>query len=354
MDTNRKQAFLVNVGYWGVIILAAYLVLEYLVPVLIPFIIGAMVSSGVVWLSQKIPAPQKPVRLLLTALIYGVIALVITLLAAKGVAFVYDIVVWLQELYEMKLIPLVSAFYDGFTKAVGDFDPALISALSMIRDGILSALKNLITTLSGSAVGLVSDVATGIPTVIISILAMIFSTVFLVGDYEQIHSFIAVNLTPKAREFIDQIRRYLTETLFVVIRSYCLIMLLTFTELSILFFLFGIENGMLKAALIAVFDILPILGVGGILIPWAVISLVLGYTKLGISLFIIYGIVTVVRNYVEPKIVGAQLGLHPIITLTSMFVGLNLFGFLGLFGFPVAISFFWKLKKERDAVAQTE
>ena len=73
-------------------------------------------------------------------------------------------------------------------------------------------------------------------------------------------------------------------------------------------------------------------------------SLVLGYTKLGLELLLIYGIVTVIRNYVEPKIVGTQLGLHPIITLVSMFIGLRLFGFWGLFGLPVGISFLWKQK----------
>ena len=127
-------------------------------------------------------------------------------------------------------------------------------------------------------------------------------------------------------------------------------MLLTFTELSILFSLFGIQNPVVKAAAIAVLDIMPILGTGGIMIPWAVTSLVLGYTGLGLKLFLIYGIVTVVRNYVEPKIVGTQLGLHPIITLVSMFVGLRLFGFWGLFGLPVGISYLWKLKNPTEEV----
>ena len=101
--------------------------------------------------------------------------------------------------------------------------------------------------------------------------------------------------------------------------------------------------------MIAVFDILPILGTGGIVIPWAIVSVVLGYTELGVQLLIIYVIVTVVRNYVEPKIVGTQLGLHPIISLVSMFIGLRLFGFWGMFGLPVGISFLWKEKKKREA-----
>ena len=75
--------------------------------------------------------------------------------------------------------------------------------------------------------------------------------------------------------------------------------------------------------------------------------MIAGSVAKGIKLLVIYGIVTLVRNYIEPKIVGTQLGLHPIITLVSMFLGLRLFGFLGMFGLPLAISFFWKQYREK-------
>jgi predicted PurR-regulated permease PerM len=162
------------------------------------------------------------------------------------------------------------------------------------------------------------------------------------------------NIPLSIKKILKKIWVYLTDTLFVVIRSYALIMLLTFTELSILFSLFGIEHAVVKAGLIAMLDILPILGTGGIMIPWSVISFALGHTAMGIKLMVIYIIVTIIRNYVEPKIVGAQLGLYPIITLVSMFLGLRLFGFWGLFGLPVGISFLWKRHQEKKAAATTE
>ena len=204
----------------------------------------------------------------------------------------------------------------------------------------------MVSNLSSSAVDLISGLAKGIPNLVFSLLAMIFSTIFVVADYDNIASFAAAHTPAAVKKLLNNVRTYLTDTLLVVIRSYVLIMLLTFTELSILFSIFGIEKAVLKAGLIAVMDIMPILGTGGIMIPWAVISLVLGYTGLGLKLLLIYAIVTVVRNYVEPKIVGAQLGLHPIITLAAMFVGLRLFGFWGLFGLPVGISFLWKQRKQ--------
>jgi len=348
MNIKQKQDFLITVAYWAVIGAAVYLCFQYLLPISIPFLLGIPIAYLVVRLSRLLKCSHRVLRIGLILLVYGLIGLLFTLLVAKGVSTVTGIIKWLPEVYEMKLLPFATLCYEWFAGRLRLLDPALLNALSTLWDGVLSALKNLVTYLSGFAVDLVSGVATGIPSLILSLLAMIFSTVFVANDYERIASFASDHIPARIKHILGRIRVYLTETLFVVIRSYLLIMLLTFTELSILFSLFGIEHAVLKAALIAFFDILPILGTGGIMIPWAVISLVLGYTRLGIELFVIYAIVTVVRNYLEPKIVGAQLGLHPIITLVTMFIGLRLFGFLGMFGLPISISFLWKEKKLRE------
>ena len=86
------------------------------------------------------------------------------------------------------------------------------------------------------------------------------------------------------------------------------------------------------------------------MLPWAIIAIVSGDFILGIKLIIIYVIVTVIRNYVEPRIVGVQLGLHPIVTLISMFIGLRLFGFFGLFGLPIVISYLLKTRKKEEEI----
>lgn len=352
MNIQKKRDFLTTVAYWAVIASAVYLGLKFLLPVSVPFLLGSVLAWVVVWISNRLRCRHRLLRIGLTMLIYGCIGLLIGLLAVKGVSGISSLVKWLPQFYELKLLPLVTLGYEWAVDTLEHLDPTLVNALKMVAESLLSALKNIISMLSGLAVNLVSGLATGIPSLILSLLAMIFSTIFLVVDYERITSFASENLPRSVKNVLVKIRIYLTDTLFVVIRSYVLIMLLTFTELSILFSVFGIEYPLAKAALIAVLDIMPILGTGGIMIPWAVISLVLGYTRLGIELFIIYGIVTVIRNYVEPKIVGTQLGLHPIITLVAMFIGLRIFGFWGLFGLPVGISFLWKEKMEREALAK--
>ena len=100
----------------------------------------------------------------------------------------------------------------------------------------------------------------------------------------------------------------------------------------------GVNRSLLIAFLISVFDVLPVLGTGGIMIPWTILTALQGNYPLSAGLLTVYLIITVIRNIIEPKIVGSQIGLHPVVTLSSMFVGAQLFGVLGLFGFPIGLS----------------
>lgn len=114
-------------------------------------------------------------------------------------------------------------------------------------------------------------------------------------------------------------------------------MLITFTELTIGLLLIGQSNAILLAAIICVIDILPVLGTGAVVIPWALISLFTGNILKAIGLILMYIVITIIRNFLEPKVIGNQVGLHPLITLLSMFCGLRLLGFVGLFGFPLTL-----------------
>lgn len=131
---------------------------------------------------------------------------------------------------------------------------------------------------------------------------------------------------------------YVKNTIGKYVKSYSLIFFITFFELAIGFSLLRVQNAMLLGLLVAIFDILPILGTGGVLIPWALISAVLGDKAFALGVFTLYIIIIVVRNIIEPRIVGKQIGLHPLVTLVCMFVGLKFFGVIGLFGFPIALS----------------
>jgi len=114
-------------------------------------------------------------------------------------------------------------------------------------------------------------------------------------------------------------------------------MLITFIELALGLSVLRVEGAITIAALIATIDILPVFGTGGVVIPWAIIELIKGNTPFAIGLAVLYVIITVVRNILEPKMVGKQIGLHPLAMLVCMYVGVKLFGFIGLFALPVAL-----------------
>ena len=121
------------------------------------------------------------------------------------------------------------------------------------------------------------------------------------------------------------------------ISSYLLVMLITFAEISAGLLIIRVENALLIAMVIAVFDILPIVGSGMILAPWAVILLIQGQTGRGIGIVILYAVVVIARQIMEPKLVGKRVGLHPLATLICLWVGAKALGIAGMFGFPITL-----------------
>ena len=136
-------------------------------------------------------------------------------------------------------------------------------------------------------------------------------------------------------------------TITIYVKSYSLLFLLTFVELLIGFSILKIDYAPLISTIVAIFDILPILGVGGVLLPWSVIGFMTDNLFIGIGVLILYLIIAFIRNIAEPKLVGDQIGLHPLATLIFMYLGLQFLGFLGMFLFPVTLSVIVGMKREQ-------
>ena len=119
------------------------------------------------------------------------------------------------------------------------------------------------------------------------------------------------------------------------LRACFILGLLTFLQAFIGLAVLGVPYAFLLALLIAAVDFLPLLGTGVILIPWGIICLLLGQIRLGIGLLILYGVTTLIRQVLEPKLIGDGLGLHPLLSLLAMYAGLRLFGVWGMILAPL-------------------
>jgi predicted PurR-regulated permease PerM len=114
------------------------------------------------------------------------------------------------------------------------------------------------------------------------------------------------------------------------VKSYCLIYFLTFLQTLIGFSIFRIKYGLVLSIVCAIADILPILGPGLIYIPLAIIYFIMKEYFVALGIIILYLIISVVRQVIEPKIVSVSLGIHPVLVLAIMFIGLKAYGFWGL------------------------
>lgn len=350
---QRRRAFIINTVYWAVILALVYLCLKYVAVWVMPFLIGFLIAYAlkpiVEFLHRKCKGNRKVWAILVIIIAYGILGLLLWLVGSR-------IVISIVRLFEM----LPSAYANNFEPALAkinnmtsEFLSGLTPTISDTLDSIMNALKDFVINTSKSAVSWLAHASARLPSFLLALLFTIMSSVFISLDFGRIRSFIVKQLPPKYIGWLYDAKSYLTDTVLKYLRAYLIIMSITFVELSIGLTILRVENSILVAMLIAFVDIFPVLGTGGIVIPWIVIEIIKGNYSLALGLLIMYVIITVIRNIIEPRIVGQSIGLHPLLTLMSMYVGLVNFGIVGMIGLPVllmvAINFqesgkirFWK------------
>ena len=342
MNLEKKRSFIINILYYGLIVLIVFVLLKYALPLLAPFVIGFVIAyllkRPIRFVSVKLKANRKLVAIIMVLVFYCTIGLLLVLLSIKAFTAAGDFLQRVPSFYTWRVEPMLMNIFDGIEQSVLSMDESLVASLEDLWSNFVNSLGQIVSTLSGSAITVLSGLAGSLPGLFVKLLLMIISTFFIAVDYDRIASFFVRQLSENAQTIFWEIKEYVTGTLFVCIRSYAIIMSITFVELSIGLSIIGVDNAIVIALLIAIFDILPVLGTGGIMIPWAVITAIQGDYSMAIALFAVYIVVTIIRNIIEPKIVGSQLGLHPVATLASLFVGAQLFGAVGLFGFPIGLS----------------
>jgi len=132
-----------------------------------------------------------------------------------------------------------------------------------------------------------------------------------------------------------RIRDILSNKILKYILGYVILTAIAFGELLVGFWILGVEYSLLLAAITALIDLLPVFGTGTILLPWAVFSFAMGNGAQGFGLITLYAVICVVRYFAEPRIIGKNVGVNPLLTLAAMFIGLKLGGVIGLLLLPI-------------------
>lgn len=337
MQTEAKRKFLIDIAFFVVVVAIIYILFKFLSVYLLPFVIGIaasfIVQKPVKAINKKTRIPKGPVTVFFVIFTYFAIVAAVVLIC-------FLLYRWLANIAKLLpgIIPTVSAVF-------GDFNSLLSKNLTALPEEFVTFLidlpSTLIKNLTGWITNLLSSVAkgaaTGAPELLISIIITVVASCYIASGYDSIIKFAYRHTPKKIWATIIDIKEIFGKNLIKMLKGYLLLMLITFVELSVGLMLIGQKNAIMLGAIICVVDILPVLGTGTIVIPWALISLVTGSVWKAIGLLLLYIVITVVRNFLEPKVIGDQVGLHPLLTLLSMFCGLKLIGFVGMFLFPLVL-----------------
>lgn len=344
---QKKQRFLVGIAFWAVILALIYVFFKYFLHLVMPFFIAllfAMLMRPLVrLLSNRLHLPKGFSGVVTTVLFYVVIGSLLVLLFLRIVSRIGDLFALLPALYEDTLEPGLVNLFNRIEDLAAQYNLNIEEALQSAGPQILSAAGNAVTSISGRVVSWVTSLATKLPGFIVGLVICVVATFFMSADYDRMTG-VLVNLFPeKGQSVLRDVRRSLGKVARQYGRSYLLILCITFAELLLGLSILRVKNFVIIALIIAILDIFPVLGTGTVLIPWAVICFIQGKIGRGIGLLVVYVIITVIRQVIEPKIVGKHVGLHPLITLICMFVGTNLFGVVGLFGLPIMMAIILEL-----------
>ncbi|NMB19412.1 MAG: sporulation integral membrane protein YtvI [Firmicutes bacterium] len=341
MSVEARREFIVHVSFIAVLVALYYVVVKYFLGLVTPFIIGFLVAAllqrMIEFLSVRLRFPKKLAAVICVVLFYVIIGILLFWLGVGIFSWFKDVVERLPTIYTTEIEPLIMQSFHTIEDLMARFDLSLVQILEDFHVSVSQSLGKIVSDASSLAISGITSTVSSVPKLFIVVVLSVISSVFFALDYGMILHSLANWIPEKRRGLLEEIQTLLGEIGAKYIKAYALLMFITFVELAVGLSILGVPGALAIAALTAMVDILPVLGTGGIIIPWGVFHLVKGNLRLGLGLLVLYVVVTVIRQVLEPKVVGQQIGLHPIVVLMCMYVGLRLFGVIGLFVLPFSI-----------------
>ncbi len=348
---EKKKAFIISFLYAAIFISLYYFGIKYAFGYIFPFLFAAALA---VFLQKPINAIKDKLHIKAHGAISIFLVLLIVVVIVGGLSLallaifnelkdfvsymlshfttVADLITTVEEFVMGLVVKLPSSLSETVGGYVTEFFAEIGTKSSAFDFSMLSA------PIQGAW-----SVVKGIPSLFLTVLVTIISCVFMTADYETIKEMLLGMFTTEKREKLVNAKRTTTKGVAKLVKAYATIMLITFTEMFVgLSFmkLIGAYNGgyiAIIAFVTCIVDIIPVLGTGTVIIPWAIYSLIVGQYGLSIGLLVLYAVITVLRQVIEPKLVANQVGLPAIVTIMAMFIGARAFGTFGIIILPLTV-----------------
>lgn len=326
----------------GAGVVGGFLFFRFFGPVLLPFLLGLLPAGAAARASDRLQAKFGTPRRLTACLCVGALYILFFLLVFFLGKFL------LRELEGFfRTLPTLAA------SLTGPFDrlkQTLLELASKFPDGIGAALEQWTSEFfrSGAGLGdklydfvftLASNAIRMAPDIAMFCLTALLSGFLFAIELPQLTELWYSKAPKRWQHLWQNATEKLKGTVFCWLKAQGKLIFITFLVLTAGFLIVRVEYPLLFAVVIALVDALPVLGSGLFLVPWSIVQFLAGDTFRGVGLLCIYAAAALLRTALEPKLLGKQMGLDPLLTLLALYAGYHFFGVLGMILFPMAVMF---------------
>ncbi|MBM7714811.1 sporulation integral membrane protein YtvI [Siminovitchia sp. FSL H7-0308] len=343
-NVNRFIRFLIVVAVITLSLIAIYYIFKLTYPFIIAIVIAVSINPAVRFLEKRWKFPKILAVLTALLVVIGVFTGLITLLIAEIVAgasylakvvpeHVGTMITYLEKLFANQVIPFYNKVASMFKSLDSGQQETILNSISetgnKISENATAFLQNFFLKLPS----LVSWIPNAATVIIFSLLA----TFFISKDWDKLSTSLTKMLPEKVwhsglRVFVD-----LRKALAGFVKAQLTLISITLVIVLIGLLILRVNYAITIALIAGIVDLLPYLGTGVVFVPWIIYEALTGNFGLAIGLGILYTVVIVQRQLMEPKILSSNIGMNPLATLVSLFVGFKLVGFLGLILGPVTL-----------------
>jgi len=351
MGSSQMIGIFVRLGLLVLIGVAAYYILSFALPLLYPFLIGWLIAMAIEpavrFMENKLRLPRWAGVSLMLIIVLAVVSSLLVLLVTQVVIELTRLAELLPTSLERFNQYLLDLFLDedtGISHLIQNVQTYLQNNPEHQKEIVSSIRENLgVITQKGTELitGIIAGIGsflTDLPYIVAVIVIIFLAALFIGLDWPRMRDALNRSLPERVRGTGGIVLKDIRTSLFGFVRAQLTLISITAILVLIGLWILGVKYALTVAIIIGVVDLLPYLGVGAVLVPWSAYSFFFGGdTKLAVGLLVLYGVLLVVRQILETKLVSSNVGLDPLTTLIALFVGLNLFGFIGLIIGPVSV-----------------
>lgn len=303
-----------------------YFTSTYTFPFLVAFAIAFLIQPVTRFFRTGLKFRRNIPALLASFIVY---LLIFSILGLLFYSIISEAMLLLRNLKTTNLESIINplnSVIDEISVYFQNIDPTFIEKNSSQLTDILKSGLNI----AGKSLNAFLSIALSIPMWITIIFVVILSTYFFTRDMSSIKARFISAFSESGKEKVTKLWNQGIGMLSKYIKAYFFIYSLTFVQTLIGFSILGVKYAVILSIICAVADILPVLGIGLIYLPLAIIYLLTGNYFTGVGILLLFLLISIVRQIVEPKIVSTSLGIHPIATLVAIFIGLKAAGLIGM------------------------